>query len=514
MSNQYYPPPPTQQEYDANKGSQQQPYGSGPPSYNYNNNQNYDPEAASYGNYGQPPPPQQQQQMNMSGEGKVEPSSGFKDVWATILWLLNMGAFIGLSVIGLRAYNSNHTSYGGVPSQSPSSGITFDTSTFIILGLAVVIGFGCSVLYFLFANKFPRLLIKVTFILSILFYFGVTFYYFAVHYYSAAIVFLIFSVIYAFMWFAWKSRIPFATIMLETVTSITSRYPSTIVVGIITLLVQTAYSIWFSLVVIGVYEAYYSSSGSNGALTGIMVFLVFSFYWTSQVISYVCHVTISGIFASVYFLGDSVRSPVLGSARRALTTSFGSICFGGLLMAFMNMIRVMISISRAETNNALCSILLCFVQCIVNCIQGLLEWFNYYAFSGVAIYGRGFVESAKRTWTLIKDRGVEALINDNLINNVLFMGGLLVGVITSLFGFIYLAVAQPAFNSGGQVTPVIVMMCFIIGLSMFSSIATVISSGVATTFVCLAEDPDALRRTKPELWERIRQTWPRVVQSI
>lgn len=160
--------------------------------------------------------------------------------------------------------------------------------------------------------------------------------------------------------------------MLETVTSITSRYPSTIVVGIITLLVQTAYSIWFSLVVIGVYEAYYSSTGSNSALTGIMVFLVFSFYWTSQVISYVCHVTISGIFASVYFLGDSARSPALGSARRALTTSFGSICFGGLLMAFMNMIRVFISISRAETNNVLCSMILCFVQCIVNCLQGLL----------------------------------------------------------------------------------------------------------------------------------------------
>src|ERR1700704_2861078 len=102
--------------------------------------------------------------------------------------------------------------------------------------------------------------------------------------------------------------------MLETITSITSKYPSTIVIGIVTLLVQTAFSIWFSLVVIGCYEAYYSNSGSNGALTGIMVFLVFSFYWTSQVISYVCHVTISGIFASVYFLGDSVRSPALGSA--------------------------------------------------------------------------------------------------------------------------------------------------------------------------------------------------------
>jgi len=183
-------------------------------------------------------------------------------------------------------------------------------------------------------------------------------------------------------------------------------------------------------------------------------------------------------------------------------------------MAFMNMIRAAIAIGRSETDNAFCAIILCIIQCLFNCIAGLLEWFNYYAFSGVAIYGRSFVESAKRTWILVKDRGVEALINDNLIGNVLFMGGLLIGVITSLFGYIYLAVAQPAFNAFGQATPIVVMVCFLVGLSMFSSIATVITSGVATTFVCLAEDPDALRRTKPELWEQIRQTWPRVVQSI
>jgi Plasma-membrane choline transporter len=95
---------------------------------------------------------------------------------------------------------------------------------------------------------------------------------------------------------------------------------------------------------------------------------------------------------------------------------------------------------------------------------------------------------------MIKDRGVEALINDNLIGNVLFMGGLLAGVITSLFGYIYMAVARPAFNQYGTATPIVVMVCFIIGLSMFSSIATVITSGVSTTFVCLAEDPDALQR--------------------
>jgi len=59
---------------------------------------------------------------------------------------------------------------------------------------------------------------------------------------------------------------------------------------------------------------------------------------------------------------------------------------------------------------------------------------------------------------------------------------------------------------------VLVIMGFVMGLQIMFTISTVIDSGVATTFVCLAEDPAALARTKPELFERIRETWPAVVQ--
>lgn len=81
----------------------------------------------------------------------------------------------------------------------------------------------------------------------------------------------------------------------------------------------------------------------------------------------------------------------------------------------------------------------------------------------------------------------------------------MVGVLCGLLGFIYLKASNPAYNTNGGMTPVVVMMCFLIGSSMFSTIATVISSGVATTFVCLAEDPEALRRTKPQLYEKVSE---------
>ncbi|KAI8369154.1 plasma-membrane choline transporter-domain-containing protein [Choanephora cucurbitarum] len=506
----YYPPPPT---------NSQQNYYPPPPTNNYNQPQNY----ANHSNleYGQTPPPNyggSSQPHDQSSYGqpaeKSNLPSGWNDIWAAILWICNLGAFIGLAVVALRTYSSHKGSYGGVQSQNAYPGLTFDTDTIKIFGFSSIIGFGISFLYLIVANMFPRPLIYITFIGSIIVYFGVTIYYFIAHYYSAAIVFLIFSVLYVFCFFSWRSRIPFATIMLQTVTNITRKYPTTMLIGIISLVIQTAFSFFFLFTVVGIYQAWYSSSGNNSKLNCAMVFLVFSFYWTSQVITYVTHVTLAGLFATIYFLNDGIRHPIWGSARRALTTSFGSICFGALLIAIINLVRYLLQIARANTDNACMAFFICIIQCIVNCFAGLFEWFNYYAFSGVAIYGKAFVPTARRTWTLIQDRGIEALINDNIIGNVLFMGGLLVGVLCGLLGFIYLKVVQPAYNQNGGMTPVIVMVCFLIGSSMFSTIATVISSGVATTFVCLAEDPDALRRSQPELYEEVRNTWPGVVQGV
>ncbi|KAI8076565.1 choline transporter-like protein [Gilbertella persicaria] len=334
------------------------------------------------------------------------------------------------------------------------------------------------------------------------------------HYYSAAIIFLVFTVLYLVCYWSWRDRIPFATVMLRSVVSITRRYWSTIVTGIISLVVQTLYSVWFMITTVGVYQVYYNASGSNAKLNAAMVFLVFSFYWTTQVISYVTHVTLAGVFATVYFLNNQVAHPIWGSTKRALTTSFGSICFGALLVAIINFLRYLVQMASSETDNPFFAFFLCIVQCLMACVESFFEWFNQYAFSGVAIYGKAFVPSAKRTWTLIKDRGVEALINDNLIGNVLVMGALLVGILSSLLGYLYLLIAQPAYNSTGNMTPIVMLICFIMGMSMFSTISTVISSGVVTTFVCLAEDPEALRRTNPELFEAIRQTWPQVVQGI
>lgn len=50
----------------------------------------------------------------------------------------------------------------------------------------------------------------------------------------------------------------------------------------------------------------------------------------------------------------------------------------------------------------------------------------------------------------------------------------------------------------------------IVGAAEFGIMAEVINSGVATIFVCLAEDPYALQRTQPELFQKVVEVYPQV----
>ena len=133
-----------------------------------------------------------------------------------------------------------------------------------------------------------------------------------------------------------------------------------------------------------------------------------------------------------------VKNPTAQSAKRALTTSFGSICYGSLLIAIIQTLRAMANQAKNDSNNdgnAGLAILFCCLQCILSLIADILEYFNKYAFAQVAIYGKDYCSAAKDTWKLFKQRGIDALVNDNFIGSVLGFGSLFVGIITAAVSF-------------------------------------------------------------------------------
>jgi hypothetical protein len=237
------------------------------------------------------------------------------------------------------------------------------------------------------------------------------------------------------------------------------------------------------------------------------MFLFFlSFYWTAQVIANVVHVTAAGAVATWYFLAPNNMPPgaVRGAFKRAMWNSFGSICFGSFIVAVIQAIRAMVESQRGSENG----FVRCLVLCILRCIENMLNYFNIYAFTRVAIYGDSYCKAAKDTWALFMNRGLTMLINDDLTGGVMmlacFFAGLMAMIVVMLVAYTL-------------VTPLYMviwgLVALLVGYALTLCAVVVVRSGVATIFVCLADDPAALAQTKPEHYQRFADAWKQIYNT-
>ncbi|KAG9703089.1 DUF580-domain-containing protein, partial [Aureobasidium melanogenum] len=220
---------------------------------------------------------------------------------------------------------------------------------------------------------------------------------------------------------------------------------------------------------------------SSAKVIGLLVFITFAMYWISEFLKNTIHVIISGVYGSWYFCSHNPPKNITrGAARRSLTYSFGSISLGSLVVALINMLRQACSIARqqeANSGNIAADIALCILQCLIGILDWVVQFINRYAFSYIALYGKAYIPAAKDTWTLIKDRGIDALVNECLIGPVLTQGATAIAYLCALLAYLYLIFTSPAYNSNGEYTPVVVAFAFLIGLQIANIFTTPLSSG-------------------------------------
>ncbi|KAJ1643585.1 putative choline transporter, neither null mutation nor overexpression affects choline transport [Coemansia asiatica] len=517
-------PPPPQQEQQYNQQYQQQ--------QQQQQTYSYPPPP--------PPPPPQLAAMDATGYSSSDFKGAkqynrtpkFRDLWAALLFLAHFALFVVMAALFIRALPSSAFKHSGDLKFSKNF---YSWPTMIMWLCVLLVSIVFSVIYLGVLQMFAGQMLVISFWFSVIAMIGTGIYYLAAKIWFAGAIMLIFGVLYALMWFSWRHRIPFSKLVLETVCHITRKFPSTMVVSLVFLVIQTAYSAMWSLALAGSFkymEKYQSCSThvdrngrqyqscSNAKEVLAWVYMVFSFYWTSSVILNVLHTTICGTFATFYFFdgapgGYPTNHVTLSSLKRSLTNSFGSICFGSLIVTIIQTIRSLLrALRNQEGDNFAVQLLACCIDCILGCIEGIVEFFNKYAYVEIAIFGKPFVQAAKDTWTLIKDRGVDALINDCLIGNVLQMGAFLCAAIVALVAWLYITITKPEYNSTGSYTAPIIIAAFVIAMSMFMVLLKCIDSGAATTFVCLAEDPDVMARNNPRLFAMVRETYPQVVRGV
>jgi len=179
----------------------------------------------------------------------------------------------------------------------------------------------------------------------------------------------------------------------------------------------------------------------------VYVYYSFTYFWVAQVIGNVFFMTMSGSVASWYFAtsdADTVAQPTLGAARRALTYSFGSICFGSLLVALLQTLRRVLSIvRRANTNNVFIAVLACIADCILGCIEYLLRFFNKYVYVIIASYGVSYCTGAKKTLSMLGPAGFSMIVNHNVVVAIAFASYLAAAITCAVAGYGLAVAALP-----------------------------------------------------------------------
>lgn len=264
----------------------------------------------------------------------------------------------------------------------------------------------------------------------------------------------------------------------------------------------------------------------------IIVCLLLSLFWTSEVLKNLFHTTIAGVVGTWWFAPDEARTTPIGndgtsysccrtwcgcspairdSWVRSSVYSFGSICFGSLLVGIMRVVQVIVRCGRQQRRQSrdpsqgvdggdLC---FCLLQCVVDNLEYLLRYINQWSFVYVGLYGYDYWTAGKQVTTLFQQRGWSMIVNDQLVSRSLSMMSLLIafitGVIGVIVGFFFFGPLWSAFSF---------LIGFVLGLTSCGILFGVITSGVNTVVVCFAESPNQLRfNHSPELYQNLAQAW-------
>ncbi|CAJ1954839.1 unnamed protein product [Cylindrotheca closterium] len=271
---------------------------------------------------------------------------------------------------------------------------------------------------------------------------------------------------------------------------------------------------------------------SGGVCVGLLLLL--SLFWTLQVIKNLCHTTVAGVVGSWWFssapsthdeevangdslIQESTPSPkqvVYDSWVRCSVYSFGSICFGSLVVGLLQVLQFILRCGREQNQrnrNSSSGLALCICQCIVNQLERLAEYMNKWAFVYVGLYGYDYWTAGSKVFNLFKARGWSVILNDHLVTRYLTLLqtllSLLSAVICQFWGWLFVirplsaSLRQAAENDpDNNADPADVSALwysffaigFVLGMSLSSVLFRLISSAVDTIVVCFAESPNQL----------------------
>ena len=204
-------------------------------------------------------------------------------------------------------------------------------------------------------------------------------------------------------------------------------------------------------------------------------------------------------------------SVVQGALNRAMGPSLGSVCLGTLLVGAVTTAEGLLRGCRdtclrptedASQGSGLCCVCVCCLDGCLKCLRDVMEYFNRWAFTYVAVYGDSFKVAGRRTHALFARRGWSAIVSDQLVSLSFTCAAILVAVVVAIITY-FLASVFGCRGMRGLLVPTAALVAFMMG----TCVTGVLDAGALTVLVCFAEDPRPCQRLHPEEFGALIGAW-------
>jgi choline transporter-like protein 2/4/5 len=177
-----------------------------------------------------------------------------------------------------------------------------------------------------------------------------------------------------------------------------------------------------------------------------------------------------------------------------LVFHLGTIAFGSLIIAIVKVIRTILEYFEKKLKDKtgrIASCLFCCCRCCLCCLEKFLKFLNRNAYIITAIYGTGFITSARRAFKIIVSNPLRLLVIDKVCDFLIFLGKICITAGIGILAFFFFTgrIAQsesyvPELHYYFIPLALIIIGTYIIATCFFS----VYSMAVDTLFICALED--------------------------
>jgi len=249
------------------------------------------------------------------------------------------------------------------------------------------------------------------------------------------------------------SRIRLAIAIMKAAADYVKDTPSAFIVPPLTFLsVMTFFGFW------GVAVVYLISSGDpsqikstpfgtftfDKTLKRLLIYELFGLLWFNAFVIASCQFVIASSVSLWYFsqgTGQGASKTIRTSIWRLLRYHLDSIAFGSLIIAIIQMIRIVLAYMQAQAQKlagkqgkAIQFALSC-LQCYVACFERFIKFLNKNAYIQIALTGKSFCGAAKDAFFLILRNPLRFGMVAGIGGIFVFFGKVFVAAITALIGF-------------------------------------------------------------------------------